>query len=181
MLHWVAFAIIVGITQDRNPYGLGLRSTSCPPWREGVSNIAVRSASGAFRGNGPLDWEEQFNDRHLANEASFARHRYSDASEDELDTQAQYDDDEDEREDARIDRASDESDTDPDEIIDIIPSPSTSRHRRISQARSYRSVSSLRARNPTQFQDSESPENDGHLQALAGSRQYGTFRSLGGI
>lgn len=166
MLHWVAFAAVVGVGVDRNPYGLGLRATTFPAWREGVCEVDISNEAHMTDTNSP----EAVHEAEYEGFVSNVTDSFSDIDDD-----------------APIDDAVDESDTDPDDIIDIIPSPSVARHRKISQSRSFRSVSSLRARRAAAFADAGDEDEQAHglstseLSPLASSKQYGTFRSLGGI
>jgi hypothetical protein len=222
LLHWLAFAAIVGVTRERNPYGLGLHSVRRRPgaWREGVTNL--QEARGTLRegdecdeeegedgvvdGNAD-DWADRLRRKRNALEDSFLSEDedmlHSEESEDEddipIDATRDFndylDDDGDDDHDAE-----DEDDYEDmnggeymgsppraNDIIDIIPSPSTAtgtRHRAISTSRSLRSRRSFYAR----ASHGGSPE-DGLLpdhftsepSPISLTSGYGTFRSLAGI
>lgn len=240
VLHWLAFVTIVGVSKERNPFGLGLgTSRRSGGYEERVANVAFRrerQEESFFNNEDPLadtttpnrnarkysgrrsrgasaSWENGLASTRHANEASML----SDEEDGEHGQDGTYEDEEDD-DDLPIDRAfpryADEdhepdtdslsdgsadrtprgessSEDDPDDIIDIIPSPSTSRRRVVSASHSYRS---LRLRNSVHRSLAESPEEDPERgEELAFGRQqdrpsgpplsrtYGTFRSLAGI
>lgn len=221
LLHWLAFAAIVGISRDRNPYGLGLQSVRRRPgpWREGVANIQVRRASmmrdlseGRYHAEGQYDtqdasegdedWDNRLRRKRNALEESFRSDEDDDkihsddedeTSEDEDDvpidaTLLDYDEDEDEGELAQEHHGYIGSPPRMNDVIDIIPSPSTAtgtRHRTISQSKSLRSRRSFYAR----ISQDNSPEDglgspnqlSSDLSPISPMSGYGTFRSLAGI
>ena len=197
---WLAFAAIVGTTRDRNPYGLGLRTagrgtgTRRAIWQERVTHAKFSRAGVAdvFQdepgqydedGDGPegeQDWERAIRRRQALNDTSFA------SSDEEVDEAEESEGDypidalrygEHEEEDEAI-----SSDDDPDDIVDIIPSPSTSRHRTISHSRSLRFRQSLVQRRRASSSANElEPSSPSVERSSGGMAGYGTFRSLSGI
>lgn len=273
VLHWLAFVVVVGVSKERNPFGLGLKNTGM---REGAGGYGEVTANVEFRHHGEEEgefeqdddgvyaeaqsvgrwqrpvkhsktprgkgrraqgvsatWDDELAARRMANEASMlsdgsgededddmpidrAFPRYPcHRSEDEDSTSGQGDGagsqgsvtGEDGDDDDDDDYADTDSDEDPNDIIDIIPSPSTSRYRAISTSQSFRSLRSrhsiynVLAGSPEeeegQEHDAERGQGGPHnLTALSGRRRarsqnspdqrplskgYGTFRSLAGI
>lgn len=222
LLHWIAFAAIVGISRDRNPYGLGLQSVRRRPgaWKENMANIEVRRASmlraaeefeddeDRIAGHeGDEEWENRLRNKRNALEESFLSDEgvdgitddedgYDDQSSDDEDdlpidaTLLDYGEDEDHDEaDGAADEAYMGSPPRANDIIDIIPSPSTAtgnRHRTISMSKSLRSRRSFyaRASQGTSPEDGILPRGQ-HLSSepspITPNTGYGTFRSLAGI
>lgn len=229
LTHWLAFAAVVGITAERNPYGLGLRTASARqtsmrrsasrrhggPWKERVANVNVQQETvhdepeelDAEEGNAS-GWAECLHQRQQMNDQSFAINGEDGSGSSEADDlhsdddypidarrsysrQIDSEDEPDESELVRRDQHSpesddhqDSSDDDPNDIIDIIPSPSGApRRRAISQSKSLRSRKSFFRSNSgspdEQLLSDGSPtaprEGQGRLN------EYGTFRSLAGI
>lgn len=224
LLHWIAFATIVGISRDRNPYGLGVQSVRRRPgaWRENMANIQVRRASmlraaeeeeyeddedGIAGREGDEEWENRLRNKRNALEESFLSDEemdgitededgYDDQSSDDEDdvpidaTLLDYGEDEDHDEaDGPADEAYMGSPPRANDIIDIIPSPSTvtgNRHRTISMSKSLRSRRSFyaRASQGTSPEEGVLPSGQ-HLSSepspITPNTGYGTFRSLAGI
>ena len=232
LVHWLAFAAIVGVTAERNPYGLGLRTASAPVrqgsstrrsgsrkqgglWRERVANVQVQQEALYEEpenlegdGNNSSGWDARIGERQRLNERSF-RSDGEDGLENSSDEDRYLDDDDihsendypidalrryshgDDSEESHPEETDEDglaeaesSDDDPNDIIDIIPSPSGApRRRAISQSKS------LRSRKSFFRSDSGSPEEltsrvDGSATAREGHGKmhgYGTFRSLAGI
>lgn len=187
------------MTTDRNPYGLGLNSVKKRrgAWREGIANVEY-TRTGLHEDDvdryghieDESEWQNSIARRQRVNEEGFTSEEV-DSSEDEgdmpidatLQDSPDGDVDEEAEDDETEDQVSQASSHDPNDIIDIIPSPSTAvghRQRTISQSRSLRSRKSFYAR-----QSQEHSPEDGLLSsnttALPTGGKYGTFRSLAGI
>lgn len=213
----------MGISRDRNPYGLGIHSVRRRPgaWRESMANIQVRRASMLRdvdiddgdedmddQGTGERDehWENRLRRKRDALEQSLLSDEEMDGITEEEDEDETSEDDDDVPIDATLlDYGEDDDEEDlqdgdnnhfaespprVNDVIDIIPSPSTAtgtRHRTISQSRSLRSRRSFYAR-PSQGNSPEDGlERGGHHQLSSDTSPispmsgYGTFRSLAGI
>lgn len=183
MVHWLAFAAVVGVSRDRNPYGLGLKNARQPVWREGITNVECNP--GELLSDSETNEGSQSDDEGTRTSGRRSQWRMNDNSSgsDEGD---EGDFPIDERDDMVLDGGN-EGDGEENgsvhnlnDIIDIVPSPSTARHRTLSQSHSHRSF--IRSRRSFYRASSSSPE-DPNLSPVTDSHKpgYGTFRSLGGI
>lgn len=222
LLHWLSFAAIVGLTRDRNPYGLGLQSVRRRPgpWRGGIANVHV--SRGTFsehdednedvhgRHDGASDgWQRRLRRNRQVNEQSFPSDN-DEGEEEETDSYDEHHEESSDNEDdipidaTMIEYTDEEYDGNPEgggedhyyhepesprrqELIDIIPSPSTAtaaRRRTVSQSRSLRSRRSFYAHG-SQANSPEAALSPHMLSSepspLQVSSGYGTFRSLAGI
>lgn len=225
LLHWLAFAAVVGVTAERNPHGLGLRTgTMCKesmrrsasrrqagPWKERVAHVDMQREALHEEPEdvdepqeGSSGWTERLGQRHRLNEQSFAElgeDELGSSEEDDLHSDDDYpidarrysqhfhteDTDEgtaDERGHiADSDDHQESSDDDPNDIIDIIPSPSGApRRRAISQSKSLRSRKSFFRSNSGSPEEQTFERGDGSpTGGQVRLNGYGTFRSLAGI
>lgn len=140
------------------------------------SSFADEPAS--YTGENGDQWDEEVHARRRANEASFLSEEDEEAissDDDDYPIDEREHRDEEDDDDAS---GSEDGGNHTNNIIDIIPSPSTTRHRTISQSHSHRSVryrrSFYRAGN------NGSPE-EAQLSPTAPTSGYGTFGNLAGI